>query len=175
MIVDKVWKLTNLTLTETNHFPGCVPIPPHGETPCTVVVRCPDHHPQVRSTTGGLHGRRVSSIWRPFQGYPRSIPSIPFYFNSCLKATLIYPPASYRKHLLRDAGAPWFMFSVYGFDLSERVSLVMTLTRVVPCVFATILAVTPYIPFCMYNLPNRSMMCVVIFVANNGKKKKELA
>ena len=40
------------------------------------------------------------------------------------------PPAAYRKHLLSDSGAPWFMFYSYGFDLSDRiwfVSVVMVL------------------------------------------------
>jgi hypothetical protein len=91
------------------------------------------------------HTRRsMGSRQRPFQGYPRNIPSIPFYFNSCLKTTRMYPPVSYRRHLLRNSGAPWFMFYAYGFDLSDRiwfVSLVMTL--IVTCVFTTILVVTP--------------------------------
>ena len=30
--------------------------------------------------------------------------SFPFSFLSCLKATHIYPPVTYRKHLLRDSG-----------------------------------------------------------------------
>ena len=98
----------------------------------------------------------------PLQGYPRSVTAIPFYFKSCLKATRIYHPAAYRKHLIRDSGAPRFMLHVYGFDLSDRiwlVSIVMALVVacLLGCVFSTILAGPPYIPLCMYHLPKRHM------------------
>ena len=46
----------------------------------------------------------------PSQGYPRSVTCIPFSFKLCLKGTFIYPPTSYRKHLLRDSDDPRFMF-----------------------------------------------------------------
>jgi hypothetical protein len=52
----------------------------------------------------------------------------------------------------------------YGFDLSDRiwgVSIVMTLVVdcLLGCVYPTILTGPPYIPFCLYHLPKRHMMC----------------
>jgi len=47
----------------------------------------------------------------------------------CLKVTLIYPPAAYRKNPIRDFGAPKFMFCVYRFDLSFRIWLVSIVSR----------------------------------------------
>jgi hypothetical protein len=41
---------------------------------------------------------RIDSVC-PFQDYPRSVPFISFYFNTCLKITRLYPPDAYRKHL----------------------------------------------------------------------------
>ncbi len=72
------------------------------------------------------HTRRsMGSRQRPFQDYPRSVTSIPFYFKSCLKPTRIYPPVAYRKHLIRDSTSPRFIRYVYGFDLlSDRICLV---------------------------------------------------
>jgi hypothetical protein len=44
----------------------------------------------------------------------------------------IYPPDAYRKHPIRDFGAPRFMFYVYGFDLFDRVWLVFIVLRIYP-------------------------------------------
>jgi hypothetical protein len=57
------------------------------------------------------------------------------------------------------------MFQDYGFDMSDRIRLVsigmaLVVTCLFGCVFSTILAVPPYIPFCMYHFPQRHMMCV---------------
>ena len=59
---------------------------------------------------------------------------------------------------------PWFMFYVYGFDLVGKIWLVsIVVVLVVACLFgcvvSMILAVPPYVPFCMYHLPKRNMMC----------------
>ena len=70
--------------------------------------------------------------------------SHPFSFPSCLKGTHIYPPSTYRKHLIRDSDAPWFMFYVYGFDLLGKIWLVSIVVALVVaylfgCVVSTIL------------------------------------
>jgi hypothetical protein len=56
------------------------------------------------------------------------------------------------------------MLYVYGFVLSDRIwlaSLVMVLVVAcsLGCVFLTILTGPPYIPFCLYHLARRHMMC----------------
>jgi hypothetical protein len=96
--------------------------------------------------------------------FQRHVTFIPFFLKPCLKVTNIYLPAAYRKHPIRDFGAPRFILYVYGFDLSGRiwlVSIVMVLVvaSLVGCVFSKILAGSPYITFCLYHLPKRHMMC----------------
>jgi hypothetical protein len=78
----------------------------------------------------------IRSIPHPFevkfQGFPRIVT-----FSSLL------PPHEYRC-VVRDSHGPWFMFYVYGFDLSDRIGLgyiVMSLIvdSLFGCVFTVIL------------------------------------
>ena len=77
-------------------------------------------------------------FWLPFTSFPSS-------FRSCLKETRIYPPTTYRKHLLKDSGAQ---------VVRPRVVLVLHLW------IRFWLPVTSF-PFCSlhpHQLPKRHMM-----------------
>ncbi len=98
----------------------------------------------------------------PLEDYPRSVTSITFFFNSCLKTTLIYSLDTIRNQPIRDSGAPRFMFVVYGLELLVSVWFVsIVLVLVVAClcgyVSSPILVVPLHISFCMYHLSNRNM------------------
>jgi hypothetical protein len=47
--------------------------------------------------------------------------------TNCLQVAIKTHSFIYRKKLLRDSVAPWFMFYVHGLDLSDRICLVMVL------------------------------------------------
>jgi hypothetical protein len=56
------------------------------------------------------------------------------------------------------------MFYVYGFDLSDRIGIVCIVMVLVVdflfgCVSSTIIVGPLYIPFCLFRLPKRHMMC----------------
>jgi hypothetical protein len=83
------------------HF--AVLVCPHANSP-DIDLRCSSLHPQAQAPDDPLHDRDsqyarvIRSILHlsaaKFQGFPRIITSISFYFNSCLKATSIYYPAA---------------------------------------------------------------------------------
>ncbi len=96
-----------------------------------------------------------------FQGYPRRVSSTPFFLKSCLKTTRIYPPVTYRKHsevhlLRRIRFVRQDLVCVHSDAFGS-----FLLTGV--CIFNDSLRGKEpgpsYIPFCLYHLPERHMMC----------------